>query len=33
MPSAVPPQRFIPPAIAIQPLAERVDVLYRPPIA
>ena len=33
MPFAVPSSRFIPPTIAIQPLAERVDVLYRPPIA
>jgi hypothetical protein len=30
---AAPTNRFIPPALSFQPLLERADVLYRPPIA
>jgi hypothetical protein len=28
-----PTNRFIPPVLSLQPLPERTDVLYRPPIA
>ena len=31
--AAAPTTRFIPPALSLQPLPERTDVLYRPPIA
>lgn len=30
---APPANRFLPPALSFQPLPERADVLYRPPIA
>ena len=33
MPAAAPTNQFIPPVLSFQPLPERTDVLYRPPIA